>query len=73
MACTAEARPEASFQIFCEETGELVWNGAMYTISNVNTSHVGYYKCVAKNNLGEKNALLYLPLKGKITFSHRRN
>ena len=70
MTCTAEARPEASLEIFRNETGELVWNGTTYTIPTVNTCDVvGYYKCVAKNNLGEKFAFLHLPLKGKISFS----
>ena len=71
MTCTAEALPEASFQIFRNETGELVWNGATYIISTVNTSHVGNYKCVAKNNLGEKSVFLHLPVKGKISFPIR--
>ena len=71
MTCTADARPQASFQIFCNETGELVWNGATYTIPAVNSSHVGYYKCVAKNNLGEKFAFVHLPLKGKFSFPVR--
>ena len=72
MTCTADARPEASFQIFRNETGKLVWNGATYTIPTVNTNHVGYYKCVAKNNLGENFAFVYLPLKGgKISFPIR--
>ena len=31
MTCTAEARPEVSFQIFHNETGELVCNAATYT------------------------------------------
>ena len=73
MTCTAEARPQASFQIFCNETGELVWNGATYIISTENTSHVGYYKCVAKNKLGEKFAFVHLPLRGEIRYSMSMN
>ena len=71
MTCKAEARPEASFQIFRNETGELVWNGATYIIPTVNSSHVGYYKCVAKNSLSEKFAFVDLLLKGKIRFPVR--
>ena len=68
MTCTAEARPEASFQIFRNETGELVWNGATYTIEGVNKSHVGYYKCVAENDLGKATSdLEYLAIEGKIS------
>ena len=69
MTCTAEGRPEPSYQIFRNETGQLVENGATYTIAAVNMSDVGYYKCVVENILGKKSVFLYLPLKGKILSS----
>jgi hypothetical protein len=66
--CTAEARPAASFKIFLNRTKE-VGTGQTLTIPEVNTSHVGYYRCVAWNSVGnESSNSEYLPLNGKITF-----
>ena len=55
ITCTAEARPKPSFKIFfnCDK---LVQTDQTYTIPEVNRSHVGVYKCVAVNILGQRSA-----------------
>ena len=70
IACTAEAQPEPSFKIFLNETILVVSNKA-YTIPEVNSSHVGFYKCSAKNILGNLSLMdaIYLPLTGKTNIS----
>ena len=65
ITCTAEARPEPTFKIFfnCDK---LVQSDQSYIIPEVNTSHVGVYKCVAENVLGQRStASKYFSL-GKI-------
>ena len=75
IACTAEARPEPTFKIFfnCEK---LVQTDPTYIIPEVNRSHVGIYKCVAENILGNSSSdpeLLLDPdlFTGKITYPIR--
>lgn len=69
MSCTADARPEPSFEIFRNET-EPVSNGETYIIKKVNKSHVGNYTCVAENDLGSMPSdPVYLRLEGKISNS----
>ena len=65
LTCTAEARPESTFKIFfnCDKS---VQTGPTYTIPEVNRSHVGVYKCIAENILGQiSTASKYFSL-GKI-------
>ena len=68
ITCKAEARPEANYEIFLNET-ILIKSSKTYTIPKVNSSHVGNYKCVAKNKLeqGTSNPIC-LCLEGKIAF-----
>ena len=68
MTCTADARPEPSFKIYFNET-IMVNNNKTYTILDVNSSHVGYYKCVAENILGNVSSdRVFLFLVGKKIF-----
>ena len=55
ITCTAEARPEPSYKILLNET-ILVISGKTFIIPEVNSSHVGYYKCVAMNFLGNASS-----------------
>ena len=55
ITCTAEARPEPSYKIFLNET-ILVISDKTFIIPEVNSSHVGYYKCVAMNFLGNASS-----------------
>ena len=67
MTCSAEARPEPSYKILLNET-ILVKSDKTYTIPKVNSSHVGYYKCVANNMLGKVTSNSeYLRIEGKIS------
>ena len=65
ITCTAEARPEPTYKIFfnCDK---LVQTGSTYTIPEVNRSHVGVYKCVAENVLGQRSTVLKYFSLGKI-------
>ena len=67
---TAETQPEPSFKIFLNET-ILVVSNKTYTIPEVNSSHVGFYKCSAKNILGNLSLMdaIYLSLTGKTNIS----
>ena len=68
ITCTAKARPEPSYKIFLNET-TLVISDKTYTIPEVNSSHVGYYKCVAENVIEQRfSNPICLCLEGKITF-----
>ena len=68
ITCTAEAHPEPSFKIFFNCEIMAVKIGKMYTIAEVNRSHVGVYKCVAENMLGQRSSVpIYLPLAGKLS------
>ena len=65
IACTAEARPKPNFKIFfnCDM---LVKSDKTCTMSEVNSSNIGLYKCAAENILGERSSIsIYLSL-GKI-------
>ena len=67
--CTAEGQPEPSFEIFFNEM-MVKSNKTSYTILEVNSSHVEFYKCLAKNRLGNASLdAIYLPLTGKINIS----
>ena len=72
LTCTTEARPEPSFKIFRDCDTALVKSDKTYIIPEVNVCHVGYYKCVAENILGNASSgLEYLSLGGKSKFSIR--
>ena len=67
MRCTADGRPEPSYEIFFNKT-ILVKSNKTYTIPKVN-SHFGYYECVAKNMLGNASSNpVFLSLVGKNAF-----
>ena len=70
ITCTADGRPEPSYEIFfnCDM---LVKSDKTYRLHEVNTSHVGLYKCVARNILGQSSAPKYFSLIGKITYSNQ--
>ena len=68
ITCTVEARPEPSFKVFLNET-ILVINDKTYTIPEVNRTHVGNYKCVAENVLGNASSdPEYLSLGNRLQF-----
>ena len=54
ITCTADARPEPSYEIILNGryVTEVLQTDPMYTIPKVNSSHVGNYTCVAVNILG---------------------
>jgi hypothetical protein len=69
--CEADAHPPPKFKIFFNET-KLLISQKTYIIPETNNSHIGYYKCVAKNDLGSSNSTSrYLKVvnEGKILFS----
>ena len=68
ITCTAEAQPGPSFKIFLNGT-TTVKNDTVYIIPEVNSSLVGFYKCVAKNMLGNAfSDAIYLSLTGKTKY-----
>ena len=58
LTCKADGRPEPSYEIFLNET-ILVKSEKTYTIPKVNSSHGGYYKCVATNKLENASSISY--------------
>ena len=69
ITCTADARPEPSFKIFfnCDM---LIKSDKTCRIQEVNCSHVGLNKCVARNILGQRSSVpKCLSLIGKMTYS----
>ena len=65
ITCTADGRPEPIYEIFfnCDM---LVKSDKTYRLHDVNSSHVGLYKCVARNILGQSSVPKYFSLIGKI-------
>ena len=67
MSCTAEARPDPSYEIFFSNETMLVASSKTYTIHKVNIGHVGNYTCVAKNILDSASSVpVFLSLEGRI-------
>ena len=65
ITCDADGYPPPTFKIYFNET--FVASGKTHIVRKINSSYVGYYKCVAENMLGNSSSVKYLPLKGKIT------
>ena len=68
ITCEADSYPTPDFKIFFNDTKLLV-NENTYTITKVNNSHAGFYKCTARNKLGlGSSTSRYLPVdkEGKI-------
>ena len=51
ITCEADAHPPPEFKILFNDTKLLV-NENTYTITKLNDSHTGSYKCTARNKLG---------------------
>ncbi len=63
--CEANGRPEPRYTIVHNNT-EVVTTEKTYTITVVNKTHAGLYKCNAKNKLGKSSKTYHLSVIGTI-------